>query len=257
MYKRQVSSGPLSSFFVIAIIALLILSFFFLTRIFGSQKKSTTYISTILLGSLYLCLTAFFSASGGDLITETSFYYFLANRELPVLAYKIFTPFLLVLLGFDAADRNYVSDNEQRNIPVLFRFLIIIILALAPVLMFLSFGFNVPLTGALATSGLLTAIIGLALQGNLSNIMSGLFLNIERPFKAGDWIMFDDQLGKIKAISWRSTRLTSIENQEIFVPNDKLAQSTVMNFANNDPSFSKGGFVVYDSIYVHPRHDPY
>ena len=252
-----VSSGPLSSFFVIAIIALLILSFFFLTRIFGSQKKSTTYISTILLGSLYLCLTAFFSTSGGDLITETSFYHFLANRELPVLAYKIFTPFLLVLLGFDAADRNYVSDNEQRNIPVLFRFLIIIILALAPVLMFLSFGFNVPLTGALATSGLLTAIIGLALQGNLSNIMSGLFLNIERPFKPGDWIMFDDQLGRIKAISWRSTRLTSIENQEIFVPNDKLAQSTVMNFANNDPSFSKGGFVVYDSIYVHPRHDPY
>ena len=48
-----------------------------------------------------------FSASGGDLITETSFYHFLANKELPVPAYKIFTPFLLVLLGFDAADRNY------------------------------------------------------------------------------------------------------------------------------------------------------
>ena len=61
-----ISSGPLSSFFVIAIIALLILSFFFLTRIFGSQKKSTTYISTILLGSLYLCLTAFFSASAPE-----------------------------------------------------------------------------------------------------------------------------------------------------------------------------------------------
>ena len=30
-----------------------------------------------------------------------------------------------------------------------------------------------------------------------------------------------------------------------------------MNFANNDPSFCKGGFVVYDAIYVHPRHDPH
>ena len=235
---------------MLAIIALLIL-FFFLTD-FEVKRSQYVYLNDP-LGRNHVY--RFFRK--GVIITETSFYHFLANKELPVLAYKIFTPFLLVLLGFDAADRNYVSDNEQRNIPVLFRFLIIIILALAPILMFLSFGFNVPLTGALATSGLLTAIIGLALQGNLSNIISGLFLNIERPFKPGDWIMFDDQLGRVKAISWRSTRLTSIENQEIFVPNDKLAQSTVMNFANNDPSFSKGGFVVYDSIYVHPRHDPY
>ena len=84
-----ISSGPLSSFFVIAIIALLILSFFFLTRIFGSQKKSTTYISTILLGSLYLCLTEFIYASGGDLITETSFYHFLSNKELTVATFSV------------------------------------------------------------------------------------------------------------------------------------------------------------------------
>lgn len=251
------SSGPLNSVSVIAIIVLLVLSFFFLARISRASKKSTAYISTILLGSLYLCLTAFFSANRDNLFKETSFYFFLSNRELPVLAYTIFTPFLLALIGFDTADRNYVTHNEQRNIPVLFRFLITTILVLTPVLTYLSFGFNMPLTGALATSGLITAIIGFALQGNLSNIISGLFLNIERPFKTGDWITFDGQLGKVKSISWRSTRLTSIENQEIFVPNDKLAQSTVINFANNDPSFNKGGFIVYDSIHVHPRHDPY
>ena len=145
------SGGPLNSFSVIAIIVLLVLSFFFLARIPRASKKSTAYISTILLGSLYLCLTAFFSAGGDNLFKETSFYFFLSNRELPVLAYTIFTPFLLVLIGLDTADRNYVSHNEQRNIPVLFRFLITTILALAPLLMFLSFGFNVPLSGALAT----------------------------------------------------------------------------------------------------------
>ena len=252
-----VSNGPFSSLLVITIICLLVLSFFLLIRCLRSSKKSTMYFSTTLLGSLYLCLIGIFSADGINLIQEASLYFFLSNRELPILAYKTFTPFMLLLLSIDTADRNYETDNVSRNIPILFRFLITVVLIGVPLLIFLSFGFGVPLTGALATSGLLTAIIGLALQGNLSNIISGVFLNIERPFKPGDWITFDGQLGKIKSISWRSTRLTSIENHEIFVPNDKLAQSTVMNLANNDPSFSKGGFVVYDAIYVHPRHDPY
>ena len=123
------------------------------------------YFSAALLGSLYLCLIGIFSADGINLIQGASLYFFLSNRELPILAYKTFTPFMLLLLSIDTVDRNYETDNESRNIPILFRFLITVVLVIVPLFIFLSFGFGVPLTGALATSGLLTAIIGLALQG--------------------------------------------------------------------------------------------
>ena len=117
---------------------------------------------------------------------------------------------------------------ESRNIPILFRFLITVVLVIVPYLFsYLSVLVFLSQEHLLLQSYLLPLLVWLF--RNLNNIISGVFLNIERPFKPGDWITFDGQLGKIKSISWRSTRLTSIENQEIFVPNDKLAQSTVMN----------------------------
>jgi branched-chain amino acid transport system substrate-binding protein len=109
----------------------------------------------------------------------------------------------------------------------------------------------------LATSGLITAIIGLALQSNLSNIVSVMFLTLERPFNSGDWISVDgEDVGQVKTISWRTTRLVSLENTEISIPNDKLAHSSVINMSSNDKNFSKGGYIIYDKISVHPRHEP-
>ena len=241
---------------LLAAFTLIILTAILTIRLTVAFSKAKNYVSILLLLAFYLCLISLFSSDGAGLAGHLNFYSFLPNPKLPFLTYKIFVPFPLFLMCFDTADRVQSSDTDERNFPGLVRFFVIGITLLIPTLLFLSYGFGVPLTGALATSGLLTAIIGLALQGNLSNIISGVFLNVEKAFDKGDWITFDGQLGQVKSISWRSTRLTSIENKEIFVPNDKLAQSTVINLAKNDTTFSKGGFISYDSIYVHPRHNP-
>ena len=174
----------------------------------------------------------------------------------PNLAYQVFQPFILLILTVENIDNSQSRDTNERNFPSILRFLVITILLVMPCLLFLSKGYQVPLTAALATSGLITAIIGLALQGNLSNVVSGIFLNLEKPFEKNDWITVDGQLGQVKNISWRTTNLVSIDNMEIAIPNDKLAQATVINLARNDPNFSSGGFVTYDPIVVHPRHNP-
>ena len=150
------------------------------------------YFSAALLGSLYLCLIGIFSADGINLIQGASLYFFLSNRELPILAYKTFTPFMLLLLSIDTVDRNYETDNESRNIPILFRFLITVVLVIVPLLIFLSFGFGVLQSTCYFGSTYCHYWFGSS--GNLSNIISGVFLNIERPFKPGDWITFDGQL---------------------------------------------------------------
>ena len=242
---------------LIANYSILALSVVFTLKISHRNSKSKNFSFFCLIFSTYLYVVAIFPE---DLNSQnfilSNFLNFIDDKMKPNLAYQVFQPFILLILTVENIDNSQSRDTNERNFPSILRFLVITILLAMPCLLFLSKGYQVPLTAALATSGLITAIIGLALQGNLSNVVSGIFLNLEKPFEKNDWITVDGQLGQVKNISWRTTYLVSIDNMEIGIPNDKLAQATVINLARNDPNFSSGGFVTYDPIVVHPRHNP-
>ena len=242
---------------LIANYSILALSMAFTVKISHKNSKAKNFSFVCLIFSTYLYAVAIFPTdlSNQNFILATTLS-FLDDKINPNLAYKVFQPFILLILTFENIDNSQSRDPNERNFPSILRFLVITILLTTPCLIFLSQGYQVPLTAALATSGLITAIIGLALQGNLSNVVSGIFLNLEKPFQKNDWITVDGQLGQVKNISWRTTKLVSIDNMEIVIPNDKLAQATVINLAKNDPNFSSGGFITYDPIVVHPRHNP-
>ena len=242
---------------LIANYSILALSVVFTLKISHRNSKAKNFSFFCLIFSTYLYVVAIFPE---DLNPQnfilSNFLNFIDDKMKPNLAYQVFQPFILLILTVENIDNSQSRDTNERNFPSILRFLVITILLAMPCLLFLSKGYQVPLTAALATSGLITAIIGLALQGNLSNVVSGIFLNLEKPFEKNDWITVDGQLGQVKNISWRTTNLVSIDNMEIAIPNDKLAQATVINLARNDPNFSSGGFVTYDPIVVHPRHNP-
>ena len=242
---------------LIANYSILALSVVFTLKISHRNSKSKNFSFFCLIFSTYLYVVAIFPE---DLNPQnfilSNFLNFIDDKMKPNLAYQVFQPFILLILTVENIYNSQSRDTNERNFPSILRFLVITILLAMPCLLFLSKGYQVPLTAALATSGLITAIIGLALQGNLSNVVSGIFLNLEKPFEKNDWITVDGQLGQVKNISWRTTNLVSIDNMEIAIPNDKLAQATVINLARNDPNFSSGGFVTYDPIVVHPRHNP-
>ena len=242
---------------LIANYSILALSMAFTLKISNKNSKAKNFSYVCLIFSTYLYAVAIFPTdlSNQNFILATTLS-FLDDKINPNLAYKVFQPFILLILTFENIDNSQSRDPNERNFPSILRFLVITILLTTPCLIFLSQGYQVPLTAALATSGLITAIIGLALQGNLSNVVSGIFLNLEKPFQKNDWITVDGQLGQVKNISWRTTKLVSIDNMEIVIPNDKLAQATVINLAKNDPNFASGGFITYDPIVVHPRHNP-
>ena len=237
--------------------SILALSVVFTLKISHRNSKAKNFSFFCLIFSTYLYVVAIFPE---DLNPQnfilSNFLNFIDDKMKPNLAYQVFQPFILLILTVENIDNSQSRDTNERNFPSILRFLLITVLLAMPCLLFLSKGYQVPLTAALATSGLITAIIGLALQGNLSNVVSGIFLNLEKPFEKNDWITVDGQLGQVKNISWRTTNLVSIDNMEITIPNDKLAQATVINLARNDPNFSSGGFVTYDPIVVHPRHNP-
>ncbi len=87
-----------------------------------------------------------------------------------------------------------------------------------------------PVSAVLATSGVLAIVLGLALQNTLADVFSGLAINIERPFGAGDWITLSGNVeGRVIEINWRATRLRTESNDSIIVPNSVIAKAIVTN----------------------------
>ena len=95
----------------------------------------------------------------------------------------------------------------------------------------IAFVFDQKITSLLATSGLLAMIIGLAIQANISNVFSGIAINIERPFVVGDWIKIGDlEEGEVVDITWRTVRIKSRNGFTISVPNGQASEMPVQNF---------------------------
>jgi len=83
------------------------------------------------------------------------------------------------------------------------------------------------LTGIVATSAVLTAVIGLSFQDTLGNMMGGMALQLERAFGVGDWIKVDGQEGIVKEVRWRHTAIETRNWDTIVIPNSALMKSQV------------------------------
>jgi len=95
----------------------------------------------------------------------------------------------------------------------------------------IAFIFDQKITSLLATSGVFAMIIGLAVQINISNIFSGIALNIESPFKIGHWVKIGDfDEGKVVDITWRAVRLLSRDDSIISIPNSTVSESSIHNY---------------------------
>ena len=92
--------------------------------------------------------------------------------------------------------------------------------------------FDLPVTGLLATSGVVAIVLGLALQSTLADLFSGIALNIERPYRIGDWIALEGDLeGQVTEFNWRATHVTTITRDDVVVPNSIVAKSRIINYS--------------------------
>ena len=76
----------------------------------------------------------------------------------------------------------------------------------------------------LATSTVVSVIIGLALQDTLGNFFAGLSLHVEQPFHILDTIKIGDVVGRVEGVTWRTTSLRTNDNSVVIFPNSKLAR---------------------------------
>lgn len=87
---------------------------------------------------------------------------------------------------------------------------------------------HVDVSGIIATSAVLTAVIGLSLQDILSNVMGGLALQMDRSIKVGDWVRYGDIAGLVREITWRHTAVESRNGDRFVIPNNLVMKNTVM-----------------------------
>jgi small-conductance mechanosensitive channel/CRP-like cAMP-binding protein len=125
-----------------------------------------------------------------------------------------------------------VARGDQAQPPRLLQDLARVLLFGMAGLAILSFVFDQPITGLVATSSVLIAVLGFALRNMIADIFSGIALNVEHPYRIGDWIeLAPGVIGRVTEINWRATHLITNDSTYIVVPNGLVAGSRFVNFS--------------------------
>lgn len=91
--------------------------------------------------------------------------------------------------------------------------------------------FGVQTTSVVAVIGAAGLAIGLALQGTLSNVAAGVMIVFFRPFKLGDFVEVNGQMGTVKDITLNFIELSSVSNVQIIIPNAQVWGNTITNYS--------------------------
>jgi small-conductance mechanosensitive channel/CRP-like cAMP-binding protein len=90
--------------------------------------------------------------------------------------------------------------------------------------------FAVPITGVLATSGVLAIVLGLALQNTLADVFAGIAVGIEAPFRVGDRVQIGDKVeGLVVQVNWRSIHIETDGEDVAIIPNSLVAKAEIIN----------------------------
>ena len=207
----------------------------------------TPLLSYLLLNYTYILIVSNNFQLINSIITN------LIEKIILITYYFIPSFFMMILYKYEVLTLN---NQKEITVPEIITFIFQFLLFAIPAFLVLSFVFSFELTSILAAGGIVFAAIALSLQSSLSDLIKGIFVNIERPFSINDWITVDDKTGYVENITWRSTRIRTFQNTEVIIPNEIVADSILTNWSKQDKDKMSEGFHIFNKIYFHPSHDP-
>ncbi|WP_051676997.1 mechanosensitive ion channel family protein [Maridesulfovibrio frigidus] len=98
--------------------------------------------------------------------------------------------------------------------------------------------FGIPVTAVFASAGIAGVAVALAARETLANFFGGVSIFLDRPFRAGDYIVLDSgERGEVKAVGMRSTRMLTRDNILITIPNSVITNVKITNQSMPEPHF--------------------
>jgi small-conductance mechanosensitive channel len=192
-------------------------------KIIESLRKPV-FLSVILIGLAW----------ASSLVVAEGTPRFIAHGCLRTLAVLIWTGAAArigsAVLETLSARARHGSLVQPRTLPLLDILLKVLIISGAIYFTFLAW--DVDVTAWLASAGIIGIAVGFAAKDSLANLISGIFILADAPYKVGDWVVLEGELrGMVTSIGMRSTRILTRDDVEITVPNSVMGNSTIINEA--------------------------
>ena len=137
-----------------------------------------------------------------------------------------------------------IDDRRARRATDLVRAMSSVVIYLGVLICWLYFGLGFDVTSLLATSAVVSVVLGFALQTTLGNLFAGLSLELERPIRVGDYLRKPPYEGIIVALKWRSIHLRASTGSLVVLPNSALAAAPVEMIAKAAPVLHAATFHV-------------
>lgn len=224
-------------YFVVSFIVLFLIKRVILTQLHRIAKKTVTNLDDFMLDVM--------SIWNWFVLVLLSTYLALQTVELPAQYESMTSVVMNIAIGWYAVQtvlaflkfgfNRYVSQRqryEEDFDPTIIMFMrqiaAILIWVMAALVVMQNLGYQVTaLVGGLGLGGLAVAF---AVQNLLSDVFSSVSIYFDKPFKIGDFIVVGDDSGVVKKIGIKSTRLQTLQGQELVISNKELTETRVNNY---------------------------
>ena len=189
-----------------------------------------------------------------------AFYFAINFIQLPpviMTAFSYATPIIFVFLivrslqqvvdyGINKVTKEKEPKNGTSVANVLGRISKGILWSLAFLYIITSFGYDI--TTVVASFGVAGVVLAFGLQHVLSDIFASFSIFFDKPFNVGDFITVGDNWGVVKKVGMRSTRIQSLQGQEVIIPNQELTSAQIHNYKKMEKRRVQFGFgLIYDT----------
>jgi len=211
------------------------------------KKINFGQISEFLYPLAFLCASALFLLNAADVATFirriTSI-----DRITPASIDATFTVFCFVFAGlFVTKLGNFLLwdillfRSSGFRIPKLLKQILNSMVMFVAIAASLNVVLGLKISDVITTSGFISLILGFAVRPILTDLFSGVALNLEHSFSLEEYVMIRQKgmstpsIGCVKEITWRTTRILTNENHLLTIPNSEIISATVLNFSRPSP----------------------
>lgn len=121
------------------------------------------------------------------------------------------------------------KDIDDSATKIMIRLIKLLIYLIAGFIIFTEIGYD--LSGLVTGLGLGSVVLTLAAQDTIKNLLGGIVIFVDKPFKAGDYIKVNNYQGTVEDMTFRSTKIRTLDNSIVQIPNSVVASESIENIS--------------------------